>query len=134
MIDIENEIFQRLATIVRNKYPKIFMTGEYVKAPPSFPCVSIIEMDNQVLRSTRDSSNIENHVQVLYEINVYSNKTSGKKSECKAILAIIDSEMGELGFTRTMMNPIPNEENATIYRVVARYRAIISKDKTIYRR
>nr|DAN24968.1 MAG TPA: PORTAL PROTEIN, 15 PROTEIN, HEAD PROTEIN, VIRAL INFECTION, TAILED.2A [Caudoviricetes sp.] len=134
MIDIENEIFQRLATIVRNKYPKIFMTGEYVKAPPSFPCVSIIEMDNQVLRSTRDSSHIENHVQVLYEVNVYSNKTSGKKSECKAILAIIDYEMGELGFTRTMMNPIPNEENATIYRVVARYRAIISKDKTIYRR
>ena len=134
MIDIENEIFQRLATIVRNKYPKIFMTGEYVKAPPSFPCISIIEMDNQVLRSTRDSSNIENHVQVLYEVNVYSNKTSGKKSECKVILAIIDSEMGELGFTRTMMNPIPNEENATIYRVVARYRAIISKDKTIYRR
>lgn len=134
MIDIENEIFQRLATIVRNKYPKIFMTGEYVKAPPSFPCVSIIELDNQVLRSTRDSSNIENHVQVLYEVNVYSNKTSGKKSECKTILAIIDSEMGELGFTRTMMNPIPNEENATIYRVVARYRAIISKDKTIYRR
>lgn len=134
MIDIENEIFQRLATIVRNKYPKIFMTGEYVKAPPSFPCVSIIEMDNQVLRSTRDSSNIENHVQVLYEVNVYSNKTSGKKSECKVILAIIDSEMGGLGFTRTMMNPIPNEENATIYRVVARYRAIISKDKTIYRR
>ena len=134
MIDIENEIFQRLATIVRNKYPKIFMTGEYVKAPPSFPCVSIIEMDNQVLISTRDSSNIENHVQVLYEVNVYSNKTSGKKSECKVILAIIDSEMGGLGFTRTMMNPIPNEENATIYRVVARYRAIISKDKTIYRR
>ena len=134
MIDIENEIFQRLATIVRNKYPKIFMTGEYVKAPPSFPCVSIIEMDNQVLRSTRDSSNVENHVQVLYEVNVYSNKTSGKKSECKVILAIIDSEMGELGFTRTMMNPIPNEENATIYRVVARYRAIISKDKIIYRR
>ena len=134
MTDIENEIFQRLATIVRNKYPKIFMTGEYVKAPPSFPCVSIIEMDNQVLISTRDSSNIENHVQVLYEVNVYSNKTSGKKSECKVILAIIDSEMGGLGFTRTMMNPIPNEENATIYRVVARYRAIISKDKTIYRR
>nr|DAM62611.1 MAG TPA: hypothetical protein [Herelleviridae sp.] len=134
MIDIENEIFQRLTTIVRNKYPKIFMIGEYVKAPPSFPCVSIIEMDNQVLRRTRDSSNIENHVHVLYEVNVYSNKTSGKKSECKAILAIIDLEMGGLGFTRTMMNPIPNEENATIYRVVARYRAIISKDRTIYRR
>nr|DAO60942.1 MAG TPA: PORTAL PROTEIN, 15 PROTEIN, HEAD PROTEIN, VIRAL INFECTION, TAILED.2A [Herelleviridae sp.] len=134
MIDIEHELFEILATTVRNKYPKVFITGEYVKAPSSFPCVSIIEVDNQVNRSTRDSGNIENHVQVLYEVNVYSNKTSGKKSECKSIIALIDSKLGELGFTRTMLNPIPNEENATIYRMIARYRAVISKDKTIYRR
>ena len=71
---------------------------------------------------------------MLYEVNVYSNKTSGKKSECKSIIALIDSKLGELGFTRTMLNPIPNEENATVHRMVARYRAVISKDKTIYRR
>ena len=134
MIDIEHELFEILATTVRNKYPNVFITGEYVKAPSVFPCVSIIEVDNQVNRSTRDSGNIENHAQVLYEVNVYSNKTSGKKSECKSIIALIDTKMGELGFTRTMLNPIPNEENATIYRMVARYRAVISKDKTIYRR
>ena len=40
---------------VRKKYPKIYMTGEYVKSPPSFPCVSLIETDNQVYRNTRDS-------------------------------------------------------------------------------
>lgn len=77
---------------------------------------------------------IENHAQVLYEVNVYSNKTSGKKTECKAIIALIDSKMEALGFTRTLMNPVPNEEDATVYRMVARYRAIVSKNKTIYRR
>lgn len=115
-------------------YPKIYMTGEYVKSPPSFPCVSLIETDNQVYRNTRDSGCIENHAQVLYEVNVYSNKTSGKKTECKAIIALIDSKMEALGFTRTLMNPVPNEEDATVYRMVARYRAIVSKNKTIYRR
>lgn len=134
MIDVENEIFTIISTAVRAKYPKIYMTGEYLKSPPSFPCVSLIETDNQIYRNTRDSGNIENHVQVLYEVNVYSNKTSGKKSECKAIIALIDSEMESLGFTRTLMNPVPNEADATIYRMVARYRAIISKNKTIYRR
>ena len=134
MIDVENEIFTLVSTAVRAKYPKIYMTGEYLKSPPSFPCVSLIETDNQIYRNTRDSGNIENHVQVLYEVNVYSNKTSGKKSECKAIIALIDSEMESLGFTRTLMNPVPNEADATIYRMVARYRAIISKNKTIYRR
>lgn len=134
MIDVENEIFTIISTAVRAKYPKIYMTGEYLKSPPSFPCVSLIETDNQIYRNTRDSGNIENHVQVLYEVNVYSNKTSGKKSECKAIIALIDSEMESLGFTRTLMNPVQNEADATIYRMVARYRAIISKNKTIYRR
>lgn len=134
MIDIETEVFSIVSTAVRAKYPKIYMTGEYVKSPASFPCVSLIETDNQIYRNTRDSGAIENHAQLLYEVNVYSNKTTGKKSECKAIIALIDSKMEALGFTRTLMNPIPNEEDATIYRIVARYRAIVSKDKTIYRR
>jgi len=134
MIDIETEVFSFVSSVVRKKYPKIYMTGEYVKSPPSFPCVSLIETDNQIYRNSRDSANIENHAQVLYEVNVYSNKMSGKKSECKAILSLIDTQMEKLGFTRTLMNPVPNEEDATIYRMVARYRAIVGKDKTIYRR
>lgn len=134
MIDAENEIFSIVFTVVKEKYPKIYITGEYVKSPPSFPCVSLIEKDNQVYRNTRDTTNIERHAQLLYEVNVYSNKTSGKKSECKAIINIIDEKMGSLGFTRTMLNPIPNEDDATVYRMTARYRAVIDKNKVIYRR
>lgn len=134
MIDVESEIFTKISTVVREEYDGIFMTGEYVKSPPTFPCVSLMEVDNQVYQSTRDSSTIENHAQVMYEVNVYSNKMSGKKSECKAILSLIDSQMETLGFTRTLMNSIPNEDDATIYRMVARYRAVISANKTIYRR
>lgn len=134
MIDVETEIFDTVSTSVREKYPKVYMTGEYVKSPPSFPCVSLIEVDNQIYRNTRTTECIENHAQVLYEVNVYSNKKSGKKAECKAITALIDSKMEALGFTRTLLNPVPNEEDATIYRIVARYRAIVSKNKVIYRR
>lgn len=134
MIDIEAEVFGLVSSDVRLKYPKVYMTGEYVKSPPSFPCVSLIETDNQVYRNTRDSGCIENHAQIQYEVNVYSNRTSGKKAECKEIISLIDSKMEKLGFTRTFMNPVPNEQDATIYRMIARYRAIVSKNKTIYRR
>lgn len=134
MIDIESEVFSTVAKTVRKKYPDIYMTGEYVKSPPKFPCVSLIENDNQAYSATRDTGTNENHAMVVYEANVYSNKTSGKKAECKSILALIDEDMNKLGFTRTFYNPVPNGEDATIYRIVARYRAIISKDKTIYRR
>jgi hypothetical protein len=134
VIDIEAEVFGIVSSDVRLKYPKVYMTGEYVKSPPSFPCVSLIETDNQVYRNTRDSGCIENHAQIQYEVNVYSNRTSGKKAECKEIISLIDSKMEKLGFTRTFMNPVPNEQDATIYRMIARYRAIVSKNKTIYRR
>lgn len=134
MIDIESEVFSIISTKVRAKYAGIFITGEYVKSPPSFPCVSLLEADNAVYRNTRTADSMENHATLLYEVNIYSNKTKGKKAECKDIASIIDSEFARLGFTRTMLNPIPNEEDATIYRMVGRYKAIVSKNKTIYRR
>ena len=134
MIDVEKEIFSIVSKAVREQYPKIFMTGEYVKSPSSFPCVYLVETDNQIYRNTRTNTSIENHAQVVYEVNVFSNLSTGKKSQCREIMALIDEQLEGLGFTRTMMNPIPNEEDATIYRMVARYRAIVSKDNTIYRR
>lgn len=134
MIDIENQVFDRVATRVREQFPDIFMTGEYVNSPPSFPAVSLVEMDNSVREATIDSGSNENHVNVMYEVNVYSNKTTGKKSECKAIIALIDTEMTAMGFVRSTLTPVQNEYDATIYRMVGRYRAAVSTDHKIYRR
>lgn len=134
MIDVENEVFNSVATDVRAKYPDIYMVGEYVKTPPKFPCVSLVEMDNQSYHQTEDSGSVENHASLMYEVNIYSNKTVGKKSECKAIAALIDERMLALGFARTMLQPIPNLDDATIYRMVGRYSAVISKNKVLYRR
>lgn len=134
MIDCEHEVFDSVAEKVRSEYPKCFITGEYVKSPPSFPAASVVEMDNTVYTSTQTSSGNENHASVMYEVNVYSNKTKGKKTECKAIISLIDNEMAALGFTRTMLQPIPNMDDATIYRMTARYKAIVSKDNEIFRR
>lgn len=134
MIDVENEVFNSVATDVRAKYPDIYMVGEYVKTPPKFPCASLVEMDNQSYQQTEDSGSVENHASLMYEVNIYSNKTVGKKSECKAIAALIDERMLALGFARTMLQPIPNLDDATIYRMVGRYSAIISKNKVFYRR
>ena len=134
MIDIENEVFNRVVTRVREQFPDIFMTGEYVSSPPSFPAASLMEMDNSIRESTVDSGSNENHANVMYEVNVYSNKTTGKKSECKAIMALIDVEMVAMGFERVSLTPVPNEYDSTIYRMVGRYRASVSNNHKIYRR
>ena len=134
MIDIESAVFNRVVTKVREVYPDIFMTGEYVKSPPSFPAGSLVEMDNSTRIETIDSGSNENHANVMYEVNVYSNKTTGKKSECKAIMALIDEEMLAMGFSRSTLTPVPNENDSTIYRMVGRYRATVSSDHEIFRR
>jgi hypothetical protein len=134
MIDIESSVFNTVATKVREVFPNINMVGEYVKSPSSFPAVSLEEMDNATRTDTIDSGSNENHANVMYEVNVYSNKTTGKKSECKAIIALIDKEMQALGFVRATLTPVPNMNDSTIYRMVGRYRATVSSDLKIFRR
>lgn len=134
MINIENDVFDIVSKKVRSEYSDIYMSGEYVKSPPSFPAISLVEMDNTTLTTTQTSCENENHASLMYEVNVYSNKVTGKKRECKAIISLIDNEMIALGFTRILLQPIPNMDDATIYRMTARYKAVVSKDKTIYRR
>ena len=134
MIDIENEVFDRVAKRVREQFPDIYMAGDYVKSPSSFPAAFLVEMDNSIRTSTVDSGSNENHVDVMYEAQAYSNKTVGKKSECKAIMALIDEEMTAMGFVRSTLTPVPNEYDSTIYRMVGRYRAAVSADHKIFRR
>lgn len=134
MIDAESLIFSEIYEKVIAKYPKLFMTSEYVPSPPSFPCVSLIEMDNATYRNSQTTQGRENHVAVTYELNVYSNKTTGKKARCREITAFIDDLLLELNFTRMMLEPVPNQDDATIYRMLGRYRAVVSKDHQIFRR
>lgn len=134
MIDCENEIFSTIAEVVREVYPTAFVSSEYIRTPSKFPFISLIEMSNIAYDRTQSSGGLENHASLMYEVNVYSNQTSGKKSECKAIAALIDNEFAALGFSRTMLQPIPDVDDATIYRMTGRYTAVISKDKKLYRR
>lgn len=159
LIDAENAIFSQISRnldirfqevidymnytypSLGNRYPPtttnlddpVFVTGEYVDAPTRFPAVSIIETDNSVLEKMI-TTNIENHVHVMYEVNVFSNLAGYKKAEAKAIMNIIDDEFTKLDFVRTMMSPASNIMDATIYRIVSRYEGYIDKYYRVYAR
>ena len=134
MIDIANIVFTRVATKVRESRPDAFVSGGYVRVPPSFPAASLVEMGNTTRVDTIDSGSNENYANVMYEANVYSNKITGGYTECREILALIDEEMLAIGFIRIMFNPIPNENDSTVYRMMARYEAAVSNDHKIFRR
>ena len=131
MIDCENEVYTRIARVLRDKFPGINIAGEYVNAPSSFPHVSITQSDNSVVSEQMTGS--AEMAQVMFEINIYSNKADGRKTECKAIAKVIDDVMFRMNLKRMALTPIPNMEDATIYRIVARYRAM-TDGKYFYRR
>lgn len=132
IIDIENAVFTKVKTALTEQFSNITVESVTTYSPSKFPFVCIEEADNYSYPSTRDTGSNENHATVVYEVNVYSNKTSQKKSECKAIIAAVDDVMNGLGFTRNTKAPI-NLDEATKYRIFARYTAVVSKDNVIYK-
>lgn len=131
MIDVESKVFQKCADAFRAEYPNGFIAGEYVSQPPKFPAVMVVEMDNAVDQRAIDNGNIENAVNVMYQVDVYSNLNKGKKAQVKAIIALIDEVLAQYRFVRTFCNPIQNMNDATIYRMTARYRRRITDTELI---
>lgn len=125
MVDIENTVFNYVANALHTAYSTISVYGEYVEAPEIFPSVSLVEDDNSEIESnvtlTREP---ETTSELMYTANVYSNKTTGKKAQARAIISLIDERMHDLGFVRTMLSQLPNVDRS-IYRVTARYTKVI---------
>lgn len=132
MIDVESRVFSPIATALRAEFANIFVASEATNSPAKFPAVTIVEQDNSVLERMR-TLKIENAVSLMYEVNVFSNAIGGKKKlEAKKIMAVIDREFAQIGFTRTMCSPVDNLQDNTITRYVARYEAVADKNFWIY--
>lgn len=122
MTNIFNEMFTKIAQPVRASFPGAFVTGERIPAPSKFPCVSVIEADNYEDTNSIDNSGIERITNLMYEITVYSNKTSGKRSECIEILELIDGIMKSKNASRISRVESYYDRDSTIYAIQARYR------------
>lgn len=133
MIDLENIIYTKVATKLRETHPGIYVSGELDLNPAKFPCAYIEEADNYVLERTSDTARIENHAVLMYEVNVFSTKTVGKKSEAKSIFSTVSDVFEEMGFIRQTMQPL-NADHATKYRIVGRFIAVADNNGVIYRR
>lgn len=127
-------MFGLVANALRTAFSSgIFITGEPTPTPPSFPCVSIVEQNKSTYRKSLDAEGKEHHANVMYEVNLYSNKKTGKKTECKAMAAIVNQVMLSLFFTCSLLEPVPNLDTS-VYRMLGRYTAVVSEENRIYRK
>lgn len=126
MIDIENCIFDKVVSAVLAQYPTCSYYSVATESPSTFPCITMEEVDNAVLQETMDSSALENHARISYEINIYTNIDEGKKAQAKSIFSIVDNIMQANNFVREFYAPMPNYD-ITIYRITIRYSGIVAK-------
>lgn len=122
MIDIEAKIYSPIRTALMNAYDGIYVTSEPTATTAKFPAVSIVQEDNYMSVNKLDNSGAERFATVMFQVDVYSNKASGRKSQCKEIMGVIDTMLYQMNFTRLSLNPIPMG-NDGYYRLTARYRA-----------
>ena len=109
MIDKENEVYTRVRERVLEAFPNVNMDSSYQPTPSGFPHVTLYQSDAYTPNDLLD----------------YSNLTSGKKQECKKIMSIIDTVMQEMNMRRTILTPVPNLNDASIYRLTARYEGLV---------
>ena len=134
MLDFLNEIFTNVATAARAAHSTVTVTGEYTRKPSKLPAVTLDETENVTVANLVDSSREERYSGLTYRLQVFSNKTSGKKAEARAIFATADEVMRNLGFRRITYTTTPEIYESTIYSITATYEAVIGSDGVTYKR
>lgn len=131
MIDVSNEIFDAVAKDLRAAYNGIRVVGEYVATPTSFPCVTLDETSNTSV--FLDSGQQSKYAQVIYRVQVFSNRKSGKRAEARKIYSSVDEAMQRLGLYCVTYTSTPEIYNSEIYSITATYRAVVDRGGVIYR-
>lgn len=120
MIDCENEVYTRVAQILRTAHSGINVTGDYANVPSSFPHVSIVQSDSLTVKGFTDE---EEMIQVVFDVDIYSNAKTGKKTEAKKISKTVSDAFFSMNFRRLHLMPVPNRDDPTIYRLTASFEA-----------
>lgn len=131
MVDPENEVYTRVASVLKKKFPGIRVASDSTYATEAFPFCEVIMIDNRpaARRSTNDS---DPYSLCTFRVSVYSNKTTGRKSEAKAIASTVADWMSDHNFRRVSFGTAPNIDES-IYRHVSLYE-VVTDGTHFYRR
>ena len=120
MIDVSNRVLSNIKTYVKDTCKNV--SNYSSKSPPSFPAVSVVQIDNQ--DACMDLENSENAVESVIEIQCYSNKNI---TEAKNIINQCCDAMRKMGYVRAYgPKHIENASDANIYRMVARFKRLVA--------
>ena len=131
MIEIEAKVYSPIATALKAQYSDIYVTSEPAPTPSKHLAVSIVQMDSSSSPRKQDNTLTERFAIVMFQVDVWSDLQSGKKSKCKEVMGVIDKMMFDMNFMRLTLTPVFMEDNG-YFRLTARYRAE-TDGQTMYR-
>lgn len=117
MVDIENAIFNQIATAFSDAYPNGVRYSEPVEISATFPALILYQED----KADSGYINLDSNKIVLL-VEVYSNLVSGAKQQCKEIMQLVDQNLMSFGtWELVFCNQLKNADDR-IFRMRARYR------------
>ena len=127
----KNAIFTKVKTAITSEYSGAYCVSERLYTPQKFPCVWIVEIDTYPEKSNLalDYSDVQRRSD--FEIQAYSNLTSGAANQAASIIGTAIAEMKRLGYRCTMSAPIDNGADTSIKRHVARFTRFIGDGDTL---
>ena len=131
MLDVESYYVNAAAKAVRAVYPDAQIVSVYVPKPSAFPHVFIRETDNAADAPSVTLTGKEANSRLTFTVDIHHNGETDKKQVCREVLKIIDDMMTSHCFRRTFANPFPNENDAAIFRITARYTKIESNEPEV---
>lgn len=119
VVDIENAIFNQVATAYDASFPNGSRYSEAVETPANFPALILYQED----KASSGYTNLPAD-KITLAVEVYSNLISGGKQQCKSIMELVRNTLNGFGkWELVFENQIRNADER-IYRMRARYRGI----------
>ena len=124
MIYTQNAIFTVIRTAVLNTISTANVTQTYSATPSKFPTVFAREIGHFTPAQTQTLTNQQDVYETTWEVQIFSNLTSGAKEQAYKLMGIVKNALRGLYFIEVSENPI-DAANAKYYTLIARFRRVI---------
>lgn len=119
-----NAIFTAIRNAVKAEYADANCVQMYTPTPAKFPTVFAREIGHFTPQQAWTLTNAQDISERTWEVQVFSNLTTGAKEQAYDILDICKGAMRSLYFLETFEQPI-DQQDKSIYCLVARFRRVI---------
>ena len=131
VVDYEAEIYDAVSSAAKEQFPELKTASWAAAIPASFPFAHIVQTEDYDYSPSLTSSHANEARHLTFEVNVYSDKASGRKAEAKSISLFIAQVFKALGFVQTLGGrplDLTDTRDRAIARYMSRYEGLVHND------